>query len=70
MLPKHTETSIYTCILFVDKSKLDFLGIVIKRVGLLLKDKETTVSTPDRAKQWLTNDAASQAAVTKAGTFR
>jgi len=46
------------------------MGVMRKRIYLVLKDKEKAVMVGDMAKRWLSSEAASVTAVNKAGTFR
>jgi len=49
---------------------MNLMAVLKRRIALLLKDKEETVMTAAVANSWLSNEAASFQAISRAGTFR
>lgn len=61
---------IFPLLSLVELAGRDFSDVMKSRVHLLLRDKENTHMSPDMARSWLVNDAASVEVINKAGTFR
>jgi len=51
-------------------SELCFIDVLIKRIYLLLREKEENAMTGDMARRWLSDEAASVVSVNRIGTFR
>ena len=52
------------------EGEMSLMAVLKRRIAVLLRDKEETAMTAAVANSWLSNEAASFQAISRAGTFR
>lgn len=67
---KQADHKIFLFILGLLIDEMSLMNVIKRRLGRLVRDKETSHQMPERAGNWLHDEVSTLEATTKAGTFR